>query len=699
MLCLLTVLAVPARAATPMTWSSVSTGSGDATCAIRSDGTLWCWGHNFGGMLGDGTDVHRGAPVRVGDARNWASVSPGTTHTCATRTDGSLWCWGSHTYGQLGLGDAGTSTPRPARVGTATIWASVSTSSQASCAIRTDRSLWCWGSNANHMLGDGTGTDRWSPTRIGTQTWAAVDLGASHTCGIRTDRTLWCWGFGLRGELGIGPNQRSRTVPVQVGTAATWTALATTQDHTCAVDTGHALWCWGGNEAGRLGDGTVVDRDVPVRAGAGTSWASVAAGMNHTCAVTTDGRTRCWGENDNGELGDGTTVSSSGPVTVNADLTTRTVVAGLRYSCALTTAGRLWCWGDNLGGLLGDGTFVPSTSMPSAVRVGDGTDWADVAVGERHTCAVRTSGSLWCWGGNAHGQLGDGRMVPRATPAPVGGTWRSVAAGNGTTCAVRAGATLWCWGDVPTDGPALRPRRVGDRAGWTGVTVGGSHACAVRTDGTLRCWGDNTYGQIADGLSRGDLPLTRVRTGLATTWVEVTAADRHTCGRDTAGKVWCWGEDFLGQRGDGAATTAGGPVGLAGVVSLDAGYVRSCAVDTDHRLWCWGGGVTPLFAAPRPITADRDWADIAVSSSVDCGIRTDASLWCWGGNNAGQLGDGTATDRDEPVRSGRASWRTVAPGGSHTCGIRTDRSLWCWGDNAVGQLGRALTVRRAVPVP
>jgi alpha-tubulin suppressor-like RCC1 family protein len=606
-LCLLTVLAVPARAATPMTWSSVSTGSGDATCAIRSDGTLWCWGHNFGGMLGDGTDVHRGAPVRVGDARNWASVSPGTTHTCATRIDGSLWCWGGNTYGQLGLGDAGTSTPRPARVGTAP-WASVSTSSQASCAIRTDRSLWCWGSNANHMLGDGTGTDRWSPTRIGTQTWAAVDLGASHTCGIRTDRTLWCWGFGLRGELGIGPNQRSRTVPVQVGTAATWTALATTQDHTCAVDTGHALWCWGGNEAGRLGDGTVVDRDVPVRAGAGTSWASVAAGMNHTCAVTTDGRTRCWGENDNGELGDGTTVSSSGPVTVNADLTTRTVVAGLRYSCALTTAGRLWCWGDNVGGLLGDGTFVPSTSVPSAVRVGDGTDWADVAVGERHTCAVRTSGSLWCWG-------------------------------------------------------------------------------------------DNAYGQVADGLPRWDLPLTRVRTDVATTWADVTAADRHTCGRDTAGKVWCWGEDFLGQRGDGAATTAGGPVGLAGVVSLDAGYVRSCAVDADHRLWCWGGGVTPLFAAPRPITADRDWADIAVSSSVDCGIRTDASLWCWGGNNAGQLGDGTATDRDEPVRSGRASWLTVAPGGSHTCGIRTDRSLWCWGDNAVGQLGRALTVRRVVPVP
>jgi alpha-tubulin suppressor-like RCC1 family protein len=692
---LFTMLAAPARAATAMVWTALFTGTGGSTCAIRSDGTLWCWGGNESGQLGDGTTKSRNAPVQVGDDRNWASVSPGGSHTCAIRTDGSLWCWGGNYVGQLGLGTDAPGTRRPARVGTETTWASVTTAFASSCAIRTDGSLWCWG-RGTKPLPDGTNEDSRSPVRVGDQTWATVDLGGGHTCGIRTDGTLWCWGFAFHGELGLGTDIDTRPHPVQVGTSASWVSLDTAYEHTCAIDTEHQLWCWGDNRAGKLGDGTGATRNVPVRVGAGTSWASVATGLEHTCAVTTDGRTRCWGGNDNGELGDNTTISSSNPVAVNTDLIMSIVGAGLRYSCALTTTGNLWCWGDNHFGILGDGTSVSSPSVASAVRVGTDTGWADATVGDLHSCGRRTDGTLWCWGGNTHGQVGDGRMVPRSTPAPIpgGATWQSVTADHETTCGIRTGGTLWCWGETFTDSLAIRPVQIGGRGGWANVALGESRACAVHTDGTIWCWGSGVYGQSSE-----DPPLVRVRTDVATTWAQAAVGRQHLCARDVPGRVWCWGEGFLGPNGDGAATTPGVLAGLTGVVALQAPPMGTCALDEEHRLWCWSDIFNPESAKPQLVAGDQTWAKVSVVNAGNCGIRLDASLWCWGSNFDGQLGDGTTTDHSTPVRSGTASWLAVGTGKRHTCGIRTDHSLWCWGRSSSGQLGRPMVARRVVPVP
>jgi alpha-tubulin suppressor-like RCC1 family protein len=661
----------PARGAPPATWASVFTGGGAATCAIRSDGTLWCWGGSpYGTVVVDVVGEHRSVPVRVGDSRAWASASPGRTHACAIRTDGSLWCWGTNDSGELGLGRDHAEVFQPARVGTASDWVSASAADRSTCAIRADRSLWCWGA----------GTGRWDPARIGAATWSAVDLGETHACGIRTDGTLWCWGSGSRGELGLGAGRQEMKSPTQVGTSASWVSLNSTANHMCAVDTGHGLWCWGDNSAGQLGDGTTVQRDVPVRVGAGTSWASAAAGLDHTCALTTDGRTFCWGQNDTGELGDGTIDGAARPVAVNTDLTTRSIIAGWGHTCALTAGQELWCWGNNFGGRLGDGTEVPSPNTASAVRVGTGKDWTGLDLGGRHTCALRADATLWCWGDNTHGQLGDGRTVSRPTPARVAGAWASVSAGDDSTCGIRADGTLWCWGDVPTEGRTARPRQVGDLAGWVNVSVGDAHVCGVRTGAALWCWGDN-----------GHRPPARVHTDVATAWAEVAAGQGHTCARTTEGRVWCWGDDV----------SPGGPVDLPGVSTVRANATGFCALGTDHRLWCWDYYTDPDRAVPSLVSDDRTWTAFGVSGPTGCGIRTGASLWCWGDNFEGQLGDGTvsAADQEVPVRSGTASWLAVSLGGRHTCGIRTDHSLWCWGNNGNGQLGRLQVARRAIPVP
>jgi alpha-tubulin suppressor-like RCC1 family protein len=301
---------------------SVSAG-GYHTCAVKTDHTLWCWGGDGYGQLGDGTTAGSLVPVQVsGHATDWAAVSAGFQHACAVKTDHSLWCWGWNDAGQLGDGTT-TVQPNPVPVqvsGHATGWAAVSAGYQHTCAVKTDGTLWCWGENTYGQLGDGTPGDSLVPVQVSGHAtdWAAVSAGLLHTCAVKTDHSLWCWGYNGYGELGNGATTDS-LVPVQVsGHATNWAAVTAGQYHTCAVKTDHTLWCWGENGYGTLGDGSTTSSPVPVQvSGHATDWAAVTAGDDDTCAVKTDHTLWCWGVNLYGELGDGSTTSSPVPVQVS----------------------------------------------------------------------------------------------------------------------------------------------------------------------------------------------------------------------------------------------------------------------------------------------------------------------------------------------------------------------------------------------
>lgn len=349
-------------------WASVS-GGYDATCAIRTDRTLWCWGNNAYGELGTGSTTSELSPVQVGTSAGWASVSVGQESVCGTRTDGTLWCWGQNYSGQLGTGDT-TVHLSPVQVGTSANWASVSVSYSGACAIRTDRTLWCWGSNLYGQLGLGNYTDQHSPAQVGTAaSWATVSNQVAATaCATRTDGTLWCWGDNTEGELGIG-STISQPSPVQVGTATTWATVSTDGSlYTCATRTNGTLWCWGDNTFGELGTSNTVSELSPVRVGSAANWVSVSAGN---------------GAN----------------------------------TCALRAGGALWCWGANYGGELGNGN---STQELSPVQIGTATSWTSVARGEGSGCATQADHTLWCWGNNFFGQLGLGDTTDRLTPTEVG---------------------------------------------------------------------------------------------------------------------------------------------------------------------------------------------------------------------------------------------------------------------------------------
>jgi alpha-tubulin suppressor-like RCC1 family protein len=477
----------------------VSGPNADHTIGIRADGTLWAWGYNNYGQLGDGTITNRSAPVQVGTAANWASAACGGSHTLAVKSDGTLWAWGWNVYGQLG---DGTTTQRnsPVQVGTAANWVAVAAGAYYTLAIRSDGTLWAWGSNGRGQLGDGTATNRNSPVRIGTATnWTTVACGYEHTMAVKGDGTLWTWGYNIYGQLGDG-SFTNRLSPVQVGTATDWAAVAGGIYHTLALKNDRTLWAWGNDNYGQLGDDSTTDGYTPVQIGTATNWAAVAGGNFHTVALKSDGSLWTWGYNNYGQLGYVMSTLAPNPVRLGASSSTKASACGFAHAAVVRTDGTLWTWGYNFSGQLGDGT---SANRSSPVQIGTASNWAKVAGGSSHTAAVKSDGTLWAWGANS-GQLGDGTTIERASPVQIGTAtnWASVACGHWHTSAIKSDGTLWAWGQNTsgelgngTTTGRTTPGQIGTATNWASVACGNFHTLAIKSDGTLWACGDNGYGQ------------------------------------------------------------------------------------------------------------------------------------------------------------------------------------------------------------
>ena len=281
---------------------------GSHTCAIKTNGSLWCWGNNLFGQLGDRTYTDRNTPIQIMPS-GATSVSLGGSHTCAIKTNGSLWCWGANGDGELGDG-TNTAKNTPVQVMSSGV-VSVALGYYHTCVIKTNGSLWCWGNNTSGQIGDGTNIDKNTPVQIMPSGVSSVSLGKDHTCAIKVDGSLWCWGYNYLGQLGDGANT-SRNTPVQIMSSGV-SSVALGWDHTCAIKTNGSLWCWGDNWYGQLGDGTNTNKNTPVQI-ISSEVSSVAAGGRHTCAIKQDGSLWCWGDNYYSQLGDGTNKNKNTPV-------------------------------------------------------------------------------------------------------------------------------------------------------------------------------------------------------------------------------------------------------------------------------------------------------------------------------------------------------------------------------------------------
>ena len=343
---------------------------------------LFSWGNNNFGQLGLNTvDISQSSPVQVGALITWNEVFSGNYHSAAIKTDGTLWTWGSGSSGRLGHNN-NINQSSPVQVGALTTWVTASCSTGSTFAIKTDGTLWSWGQGNQGILGSNSTTDKSSPVQVGSLTnWSKVSASSqSNSCAaIKTDGTLWTWGYNTFGQLGQGTAPTSKSSPVQVGALTNWSQVSTCFVHMVAVNTSGQLFTWGYGFKGQLGNNSTTDRSSPVQVGALTTWSKVAAGYTACAAIKTDGTLWTWGGNNNGQLGTGNPNNNqSSPVQVGA-LTTWSQVSSASYSCAaIKTDGTLWSWGINTNGRLG---LNDTVTKSSPVQVGALTDWSQVSAG------------------------------------------------------------------------------------------------------------------------------------------------------------------------------------------------------------------------------------------------------------------------------------------------------------------------------
>jgi len=338
------------------------------TCAIRPDGTLWCWGRNTSGNVGDGTSGNvRPSPQRVGSSPHWSAVSAGAESTCAIDSDGALWCWGLNSVGQVGRGDrVDSSVPvlvDGPRHGTPLkqTWIEVAVGEDFACGRTADRSLYCWG---NLTPGGTASSLALVPTYVDGG-FVSLSAGFHHACGMRSDRSLWCFGSNSHGQLGIGSNASSGWVPQPVAPGKTWLSASAAWVNTCAVDSADVAFCWGSNDFGQIGDGTTITRLSPTPVGGGMLARTIAPGGVTTCAIDAAGALRCWGQNANGELADPAFgFGSSVPIAPSwAAFPLVGITAGGFHGCAIDQSAGFWCWGVNTSGQVGAGAVSAQSGL------------------------------------------------------------------------------------------------------------------------------------------------------------------------------------------------------------------------------------------------------------------------------------------------------------------------------------------------
>ncbi|MBC8088119.1 MAG: hypothetical protein H7Z40_12695 [Phycisphaerae bacterium] len=342
------------------------------TCALSSAGTSACWGYNLYGQIGDGTNNNRTAPTTLGTPPNFASLFTGLYHSCGLNGAGQAYCWGWNPYGQLGDGTTGPF------------------ASQRRFPIAVSGSL----------------------------TFSQLALGAGHTCGLDGNSRAHCWGENGAGQLGDSSSANGHPVPGRVKRDLTFGQLVAGLAHTCGLTPAGQAWCWGGNGAGQIGDGTFsMNRQVPVPVSGGHIFSQITGGREHTCGLKANGQAWCWGANVYGQVGNTGSIVHFVPVPVSGGLTFAYLDGGTYHTCGITTAGTSYCWGANYAGQLGNGTD-DDTAAPQLV--GGGHVFSRISAGGSHSCGITSvGGAIWCWGDNSTGQLGLGSTTGSFVPVRV----------------------------------------------------------------------------------------------------------------------------------------------------------------------------------------------------------------------------------------------------------------------------------------
>ncbi len=702
-------LATAPPAAAAATATTISAGW-THTCLIRS-GKAYCWGDNTYGELGNNSTVGSTVPVPVytGGALSGVTlsqISVGDDFTCALSSAGAVYCWGANNYGELGVNSSQAVSSVPVAVSTVGVLSGVTLSQVTAgeyhaCALSSAGAVYCWGWNAWGQLGTGTTTNSTAPVAVSTAgvlsglTLSQVTAGGFQTCVLSSTGKAYCWGGNPHGGLGNG-NTTSSSVPVAVTASGvlsgvTLTGIKAGYEHTCALSSAGAEYCWGSDGHGELGIGSGTDSNVPVAVTqGGISYSQIAAGNLTSCALSTAGAAYCWGRGTSGELGNNSTSGRTTPAAVNTSgalsgKTVSQIAVGSQFTCALDSAGGSYCWGADVSGQLGNPATALSSSVPEAVT---SNSTVTISAGQNQACAISSGGAAYCWGDDTYGELGNGTTTSTAQTSPVAVS----------TSGVLAGVTL------------------------TQISAGSNYTCALSSAGVAYCWGQDNYGQLGNNTT-SSTPYSSPVAVYTTTGVlsgvkliQISAGNQHTCALATTGAVYCWGYDVDGELGNSSNTTTGAPVAvttsgaLSGVAitQVSVEHLGTCAVGANGAAYCWGYNTDgdlgnssnsatnfPVAVYPSGVLSGKFLTQISGSALSACAIDSTGKAYCWGSDTTyGQLGNGsTTTNSNVPVAvtttgalSG-VSLGLITAGAFNACGVSTAGASYCWGNNGDGEFG------------
>ena len=708
--------------------AQIATGNGGFTLQVVTGGTVWAWGNNGSGQLGDGTFVNHAIAEPVSGITSVVAVAAGGFHSLALKSDGTVWAWGSNSNGQLGDGTFNFH-PTPNQVPGLTGIIAIAAGQSHSLALRNDGTVWAWGFNANGQLGDNTTLQKLSPVAVTTSGGltgvTAIAAGSNHSLAIKTGGSVWAWGQNANGQVGDGTTVQ-KLVPTQISlttcAAGAATAVAGGFSHSLAV-VGGTVCAWGSNGNGQLGDNTTTQRTAPVATSTLTGVTAVSAGNNHSLALKSDNTVWAWGANFFGSLGDTTTIEQHTPVQSVGVTGAVEIAAGSGYSVARLSSpvDSLLTWG--VEGALGDGI---SNIRPVPLQIsGFSANVTQASAGGSHTLALLNTGTVMGLGGNGAGQLGDGTTTRRLAPVAVSGLTNitAIAAGSSHNLARKNDGSVWAWGNnnngqlgnntttqqmVPVQ--VLGVGGTGFLTNVVGISASGTnnHSLAVNNTGVVYAWGLNNTGQLGDGTTtQRTTPV--VVSGLSGTFTAVSAGNNHSLALRNDGTVWAWGSNNNGQLGIGTIdfTAHSTPVqvpGLTGVVAISAGSQSSLALKSDGSVWGWGNGGDPNFS-PQPTPTENQDLPAVLSLAAGSGyelftIQIGSVKWVggWGNNNNGQLGNGTFNFSGPSPSLGFAG---KTPGSisanNHSLAVMTDGTLWGWGNDNNGQLGDSPVIFNPTP--
>jgi alpha-tubulin suppressor-like RCC1 family protein len=642
----------------------VGSGSIAASYAVKCDGTLWAWGSNCFGQLGQNNTIHRSSPNQIPGTQWKCVASTDGAFVLALKNDNTLWVWGCNTSGQLGQNDTNH---RSSPIQVPGCWCDVAGGFGSSYGVKVDGTLFSWGNGVCGLLGNNCDVLFSSPIQIPGTQWSRVFSQCFSVAAIKCDGTLWSWGGqNDRGQLGQN-NTILYSSPTQIpGTQ--WKCVATA-GHTLALKTDGTLWAWGRGQYGAIGNLSTANCEAssPIQI-PGTQWRDIAVSSpttNRSYALKNDGSLWYWGYQTNCAFGTQSLTHQSSPIQligrqwtdilsldcgafgIENNFTTNSFDITRESAFNENCCGRLFIWGDNNSGQLGNsGNAIPIGGTASSPIQIPGT-WWKYSRGTDTVHAIRSDCTLWGWGRNRRGIIGDNSIISRCSPVQIPGTaWCAVSTGGSdleSTAALKVDNTLWMWGNgecgvlglgdvIHRSSPVQIPGTQ-----WCCVSAGTLMTYAIKTDGTLWAWGQSTNGELAQNNRTSYSSPVQIP---GTQWSAVNRRNTGAIALKSDGTLWTWGQNSVGQIGDNTTTNRSSPVQVPGT----------------------------------------QWCRIAAGDSTVYAFKTDGTLWGWGENTVVfALGLGDSVNYSSPVQIPGTQWYRIEPRYRGVNILKKNGEIWGWG--------------------